>query len=164
MTVEGLEIPFSEEHNTHAREGVPPHLPCPSPSECSGGVRSRGTAAQTYVGEDRWAAVLDPVPGALVAAPALVPAPAAAHEALGLQAALACGEVATARASDVQEPHLGMESGGEGDTWSSMPTLCPSDPPLTLVPVVKNSEWLCSPMAPRTGPGSPREKLDKVRR
>lgn len=143
---------------------MPPQLPCPSPSECLGGVRSRGTAAQTYVGEDRWAAVLDPWAGALVAAPALIPAPAATREPLGPQAALARGEVETARASDVQEPHLGMESGGEGDTWGSMPTACPSDPPLTLVPAVKNSEWLCSPTAPRTGPGSPREKLDKVRR
>lgn len=143
---------------------MPPHLPCPSPSKCLGGVRSRGTAAQTYVGEDGWAAVLDPVAGALVAAPAPIPTPAAAHEALGTQAALARGEVATARASDVQEPHLGMESEGEGDTWSSMHTLCPSDLPLTLGPAVKNSEWFCSPMAPRTGPGSPREKLDKVRR
>lgn len=127
-------------------------------------MRSRGTAAQTYVGEDGWAAVLDPGAGALVAAPAPIPTPAAAHEALGPQAALARGEVAAARAGDVQEPHLGMESGGEGGTWSSMPVPCLSDPPLTLVPAVKNSEWLCSPMAPRTGPGSPREKLDKVRR
>lgn len=135
-------------------------LPIQMPERCE----EQGTAAQTYVGEDGGAAVLNPVAGALVAAPAPISAPAAAHEALGPQTALARGEVVTARASDVQEPHLGMDSGGEGYTWSSMCTFCPSDPSLTLVPAVKNSEWLCSPMAPRTGPGSPREKLDKVRR
>lgn len=111
---------------------MPPHLPYPSPSECLGGVRSRGTVAQTYVGEDGWAAVPDPAARALVAAPAPIPTPATAHEALSPQAALARGEVATARASDIQEPHLGMESGGEGDTWSSMPTLCHSDLPTHL--------------------------------
>ena len=125
---------------------------------------AEGTVAQTYVGEDGWAAVLDPGAGALVAAQALVPAPAAAHEALGPQAALARGEVAAAGAGDVQAPHLGTESRGERGTWGSAPALHPQGPPLTLVLAAKNSEWLCSPMAPRTGPGSPREKLAKVRR
>lgn len=122
------------------------------------------TAAQTYVGEDGWAAVLDPGAGALVAARAPIPAPAAAHEALSSQAALARGEVAAARTGDVQAPHLGTESRGERGTWGSAPAPDPPGPPLTLVPAAKNSEWLCSPMAPRTGAGSPREKLAKVRR
>lgn len=69
--------------------------------------------AQTYVGEDGRAAVLDPEAGALVSARAPIPAPAAAHEALGPQAVLARGEVAAAGAGDVQAPHLGTESGGK---------------------------------------------------
>lgn len=69
--------------------------------------------AQTYVSKDGWATFLHPGASTLVVTCAPVPAPAAAHEALGPQAALARGEVAAARASDVQAPHLGMESGGE---------------------------------------------------
>lgn len=116
------EILFPGECNTHPMErGVwteqrshhmPPHLPSPSPPECPGNVGRRGMPAQTYVGEDGGAAVLDPGASTLMAAGAAVPVPtpAAAHEALSPQAALACGEVAAPGAGDIQLPHLGMES------------------------------------------------------
>ena len=85
-----------------------PHVPPPSLL-----VPPPPPLAQTYISEDGRAAVLHPGAGTLVVPRAAIPTPAAAHEALGTQAAVTGGEVAAARAGDVHSPHLGTQSGTE---------------------------------------------------
>lgn len=70
-------------YDAQPRAGLPLHI---TPRATS--LSAPPLPAQTYISEDGRAAVPHPGAGTLVVQPAAVPTPAAAHEALGTQAAV----------------------------------------------------------------------------